>query len=91
MVPTENTSNTYSKFWKTVKEYYDIFESGYDVFLPGFTISIEPRYQDVCFPSHSLRFKAMGEIQETNPPPSFYPGKLNFTQLLVKQNKSKYK
>ena len=28
MVPRENKSNTYAKFWKTNKEYYGIFESG---------------------------------------------------------------
>ena len=28
MVPRENKSNTYAKFWTTNKEYYGIFESG---------------------------------------------------------------
>ena len=28
MVPRENKSSTYSKFWKTNKGYYGIFESG---------------------------------------------------------------
>ena len=28
MVPRENENNAYAKFWRTNKEYYDIFESG---------------------------------------------------------------
>ena len=39
MVPRENKSNTYVKFWKANEEYYGIFESGL-LHLSGTTCAV---------------------------------------------------